>query len=250
MSAATETAIILAAGMGRRMGEAGADQPKGFLQLGGETLVERSIRCLREAGMRRIVIVAGFRAETYAELAARQPEVEVVSNTDYASTESMASLACALDVVDSDFLLLESDLFYEPRALQAVLDHEADDVVLISDPTGATDEVWVEAPGGCLRKLSKDRSELKEVSGEYVGVLRISRPLAALMRAAYEAFVAQFGHGRMAYETDALVLAARTRPVRVCLVPDLLWGEVDYDQHYRRLREEVWPAFQKTRSGA
>jgi 2-aminoethylphosphonate-pyruvate transaminase len=250
-----ETAVILAAGMGRRLrasGEIGGpveNLPKGLVCLGGETLIERSLRALRSRGLRRIVIVAGYRADAYRELARRSTDLEVVENARYAATESMASLACALEVVDEDFLLLESDLFYEPRALDAVLGHGAPDVVLASDATGATDEVWIEAENGRVRALSKQRDQLRAVSGEFVGVLRISRPLAELMGEAWREFQERHGHGRMAYETDALVAAARKRPVHLCLVPDLLWGELDDGRHWRRLRDEVWPAFERRQSG-
>jgi 2-aminoethylphosphonate-pyruvate transaminase len=240
-----DTAIILAAGMGRRLGALAGDLPKGLVEIGDVTLVERSLAALRARGVGRVVIVAGYRAEAYHRLARGWREVEVIENKEYATTESMASLACALEVVDGDFLLLESDLFYEPRALDAVLAHGAADVVLASSPTGATDEVWVEAEAGRVRNLSKDPSALRAVSGEFVGILRVSWPLAERLRGAWRAFQRERGHGRMAYETGALVAVAAEHPVELCLVPDLLWGELDDEVHLRRLRGEVWPALQR-----
>jgi 2-aminoethylphosphonate-pyruvate transaminase len=240
-----ETAVILAAGMGRRLGALARELPKGLVPLGGVPLVERSLTALRARGVRRVVLVAGYRAEAYHRLARAWSEVEVIENKEFATTESMASLACALEVVEGDFLLLESDLFYEPRALDAVLGCAAPDVVLASGPTGATDEVWVEAEAGRVRDLSKDPSALRAVSGEFVGILRVSRPLAELLGGAYRVFQREHGHGRMAYETGALARVAARHPVELCLVPDLLWGELDDEVHLRRLRREVWPAFQR-----
>jgi choline kinase len=153
----------------------------------------------------------------------------------------MASLACAIERVDEDFLLLESDLFYEERALDVLLGGGAPDALLASGPTGATDEVWIEDRDGFLRAMSKDSEQLSHVYGELVGIVRISRALARCMADAYAAFVTAHGHGQMAYETDALVEAAARHPVALRLVPDLLWGEVDYESHYRRVRDEVWP---------
>jgi len=54
----------------------------------------------------------------------------------------------------------------------------------------------------------------------------------------------------MAYETEALATAARSRPVEVCVVPDLLWGELDDEHHYRRLCREIWPAWEKRQAEA
>ena len=241
MRATPSAAVILAAGLGSRLAGVWSDLPKGFIEIGGETLIERSLRLLRERGIGRVVIVAGHLAAAYHELAARCPGVEVVVNEAYADTGSRASLACALEVIDQDFLLLESDLLYEARALDALLACDWPDALLVSGPTGATDEVWVEAREGRLLRLSKRREELDAVSGELVGILRASRGLARGMGRAYRAFVHREGHARMAYETDALVEAARARPVRICLEESLHWGEIDYERHYARVRDEVAP---------
>ncbi|HIG01837.1 MAG TPA: phosphocholine cytidylyltransferase family protein [Myxococcales bacterium] len=241
MTSRPQAAIILAAGMGTRLRGVFSDLPKGFVEIGGESLIARSLRLLEERGIRRIVIVSGHLGAAYEALAREHSGVEVVENPAFATTGSMASLACALERVDEDFLLLESDLFYEERALDVLLESDAPDVLLASGPTGATDEVWIEAPGGYVKGISKSPDALTEVSGELVGIVRISRPLALRMGEAYAAFVAENGHGQMAYETDALVAAAQHRPVALGLVPDLLWGEVDYESHYLRVRDEVWP---------
>jgi 2-aminoethylphosphonate-pyruvate transaminase len=162
----------------------------------------------------------------------------------------MASLARALDEVDEDFLLLESDLFYEERALDALLRNDARDVLLASGPTGATDEVWVEAPDGRLTGLSKQADDLSQVSGELVGIVKVSRALGRRLAESFAAFERANGHGRMAYETDALVEVARDHPIHVTVVDDLLWGEVDDETHYRRLCDEVFPCWNARRDAA
>ena len=245
MNRRIDTAIVLAAGRGTRLKSFWPDLPKGFLEIAGERLIERSTRLLRENGVRRIIIVAGHRADAYFELSARHPDIEVVENPEFATTESMASLACALDVVKGDFLLLESDLFYESRALEVLQNHPCDDVVLTSAATGATDEVWVDARQGRLQNLTKDREEASSDATEFVGILRISAELAQQMRTLFDAFVRKNGHGRMAYDVGALLAAARNRSIEICQVPDLLWGEVDYDSHYERLLNVVVPALYK-----
>lgn len=232
-----ETAVILAAGFGQRL--AGVwDRPKGMLRFGRESLIERSLRLLRSRGLRRIVVVAGFQAEVYA--AAFGEGIEIVNNPDFAATGSMASLARALEVVEEDFLLLESDLAYEARALDALLEHESSDVVLASGPTGATDEVWIEAPGGRVRRLSKE-SAPEARHGEFTGLSRISAPLAGLMMEAFNRFTAVSGHARMSYDSEALPEAAAARPVALLLIPDLRWGEVDDAFHFARVRDRIWP---------
>lgn len=247
MSASPRAAIVLAAGMGTRLRDLFPDRPKGFVEIGGEALIERSLRLLRARGVSRVVIVAGHLGHHYHELAKTRPEVEVVDNPAYATTGSMASLARALEIVDEDHFLLESDLFYEERALDRLIGAPASDVLLVSGPTGATDEVWVEARDGRLHAMSKSSSDLDHVSGELVGIVKVSAPVGRALAGAYASFVERNGHGQMAYEMDALVGVAGTHPIAVELVEDLLWGEVDYERHYLRVRDEIFPACQAGR---
>ncbi len=111
------TAVILAAGQGTRLDELGRQAPKGFLHLGTRPIVEESIRRLEHVGIERILIVTGHLAEFYDRLAAQyRGLIETVHNPRFAETGSLASLTAARELLDEDFLLLESDLVYEPRA--------------------------------------------------------------------------------------------------------------------------------------
>lgn len=237
-----ETAVVLAAGMGTRLEAGGTRVPKGFLSLGGTTLIERSLDLLEARGVRRVVIVTGHRREAYEELRARRPAlVTTVHNARYAESGSMVSLACARDLLDAPFLLLESDILFEARALDALLEPGADDLLLCSGFTGADDAVFVESRRGLLVGMSKDRAALGPgVLGELVGITRVSPALLAAMLAHLDAL--RTTTLQVAYETDALVAAARTRPVRCVLVPDLAWAEVDHAEHLARARELVLPA--------
>jgi choline kinase len=243
VTAPPTTAVILAAGLGRRLGGLFGGRPKGLLTLGRESLVGRSIRLLEAAAVRRVVVVTGYAAGCYSELFADRPGVELLTNPAYETTGSMASLAVALEAVREDFLLLESDILYEPRALSALLGAGARDAVLASGPTQAGDEVWVEADAaGRLVSLSKAAPDGGEPKGEFVGIARVSRDLADVLLRLFAELRAREGHGRIEYDTGALSLAARSHPIAVHLVPDLLWGEIDDPSHYRRVLERVLPA--------
>jgi len=237
----TRHAIILAAGQGIRIRSVVDDRPKGLIEIAGEPLVGRSIRLLRAAGATRITIVAGYLAEQYARLAAHAPDVTVATNAAFATTGSMASLAIALAAAPAeDVLVLESDIIYEPRALTAVT--QTPDATLVSGPTAAGDEVWVDAIDGRVRAMSKDRGRLSHVVGEFVGITHLSRESAGAVRAVFEAFVAAQGHARMDYETGALVAIAQSIPIRAVLVPDLQWGEIDDERHHARVSSMTWHA--------
>lgn len=244
MTARPECAVVLAAGMGTRLGERGHEQPKGFLRLGTAPIIEESLAKLEAAGIRRVVIVTGHCAEWYDELAAASRGfVTTVHNARYAESGSMYSLYCARDVVAEDFLLLESDLIYERRALEEALAYPRESCVLLSGFTHSNDEVFVQSDGGVLRGMSKNANELGAIAGELVGITKVSLSLYEAMReAAEQTFDDDL---RYDYETDCLVDVAQTRPVYCHLVENLAWGEIDDEAHLARAREKVYPEIQR-----
>lgn len=241
VTGAVRTAVILAAGMGIRLGGLGREIPKGFLRLGEQPIVEESLRRLLSAGVERVLIVTGHLAEFYQSLQARYPDVvELVHNPHYAVSGSMYSLYCAREFLADDFLLLESDIVYEQRALLVLQGGAEPDVVLCSAVTGSDDAVFVTTEGRDLREMSKQRAVLQHtLFGELVGITRVSATLFGHMREQAERL---FESGqRIAYETDCLVAAARAYPVRCLRVDDLVWCEIDHQQHLERAREVIYP---------
>ena len=237
-----ETAVILAAGMGTRLGGLGRQAPKGFLKLGANAIIDDSLDRLTAAGVRTAVIVTGHLAAFYRDLAARRAGlVETVHNPRYAETGSFYSLWLALEHLASAreekaFLLLESDLVYEPRALTEILEDCHEDVILLSGPTGSGDEVWVETDSsGRLLCMSKDRTRLGPgTAGELVGITRVSPGLAHDLR--MEAGDLLERNPRAEYETDGLVAVATRRAVFCRTVPNLVWAEIDDERHLARAR--------------
>ena len=228
--------------MGVRLKERGKLTPKGCLCLGEKSIVEESVLRLLGVGVQRIVIVTGHLAEQFEHLPRRYgQQVQLVHNRYFADSGSMYSLYCARHCVDEAFLLLESDLVYERRALTRCLEHRSDNVVLLSGLSKSSDEVFVETRDGRLVGMSKHRECLGlEVSGEFVGICKISQPLFAVM---IEAATRRFGVTRhMDYETECLVVAARHMRVSCPVVENLLWCEIDDETHLARARNYVYPA--------
>lgn len=238
------SAVILAAGMGTRLRGELTDRPKGFLQLGDRPIIEESIELLASAGIADVLIVTGHCADYYTALAGRDSRVRTVHNERYAQSGSMYSLYCARAAIDGDFLLLESDLVYEPRALQTLLDQPSADAILLSGPTGAGDEVYVAAPDGRLLGMSKDPGQLgAPVSGELVGISRVSASLYGIMlELAARAFESSLFYD---YETGCLVDAGRQHPIACPLVSDLVWTEIDDPAHLQRARQTVYPEIRR-----
>ena len=240
MSSPIATAVIMAAGMGTRLNERGKWHPKGFIKLGQRPIIEEAVALLAEVGIERIIIVTGHLAEFYERLRqAHSNLIETVHNPQYAESGSMYSLYCARDLIDDDFLLLESDLTFERRALSACLEFPRDNVVLMSGRTEAGDEVYIDSDDGLLRMMSKDRVQLQTVAGELVGICKISLPLFQVMK--QEAQREFQDTLRVSYDTDTLVAAASRYPIHCHLIQDLAWSEIDYEMHLQHARTKIYP---------
>lgn len=232
-------AVILAAGRGVRLGPRGQETPKGFLEVGGQTLIERSLDALRAAGIDRVVIVTGHLPDQYRALAGKLGEwITLVHNAEYASSGSLVSLTCAGDL-DEPYLLVESDLLYEPRAPRLLVESPSPDLLLASGPTGSGDEVYVGAENQCLVDLTKRLEQLRGAHvGELVGLTRVSPAFHAELRS--QAARLLTGTRHVEYEA-ALVAASRHHPLPVLVVPDLVWTEVDDASHLARAGEVILP---------
>lgn len=229
---------MLAAGLGSRLRAVHDTRPKGFVEIGGEPIIARSVAALRQAGISEFVFVVGWQAHVYrAWCTAACPGAICVDNSAYATTGSLASLLIgAAAAPGRNLVVAESDLLYEPRASQLLLAAPADDTVLISGFTRSGDEVWAyEAAPRRLAHLSKQRDPARTPVGELVGLTRMSAALLGELRAAAATLPAG-AH----YEDGLNALAAR-RPIALLPVSDLIWGEIDDPAHLARAQHELWP---------
>jgi 2-aminoethylphosphonate-pyruvate transaminase len=230
-------AVVLAAGLGSRL-RAVQEKPKGFVEIGGEPIIARSVRALQRAGLREFVFVVGWHADVYRVWGATGcPGAIFVDNPEYATTGSLCSLLLgAAAVPGRNLVVVESDLLYEPRAPELLLAAPDADTVLISGFTQSGDEVWAyERAPRQLGRLTKQRAAGAPPAGELVGLTRMSIGLVADLVIAARTLPAS------AHYEDGLNVAAETRPVSLLPVSDLAWCEIDDPAHLARARQSVWP---------
>lgn len=147
-------AIILAAGMGRRLGEFTADNTKCMLEVNGVRLIDRMLRQLGTLNLSRIVVVVGYEGQKLKDyLLANYPTapIEFVENAVYDKTNNIYSLWLARDyMAEEETLLLESDLIFEDSVLEAALKSEYKDCALISKY-----ETWMD---GTMVRIDDDNN--------------------------------------------------------------------------------------------
>ena len=128
-------AVILAAGMGRRLGVLTQNRTKCMIELNGRTLIKRSLDILSKLDLDRIVIVIGFEGQdvrnaigdSYGDV-----PIEYIENAEFRTTNNIYSLFLARHVLaEDDTLLLESDLVYEAKIVDDLLAHPSPNVAAV-----------------------------------------------------------------------------------------------------------------------
>lgn len=121
-------AIILAAGMGKRLGQLTRENTKCMVEVGGVRLVERVLRILDKKGLSRIIMVVGYQYEnlmTFVNKLDISTPIEFIINDVYDKTNNIFSLALAKEQLGcEDTLLLESDLIFEESVIDLLLEDE------------------------------------------------------------------------------------------------------------------------------
>jgi histidinol-phosphate/aromatic aminotransferase/cobyric acid decarboxylase-like protein/choline kinase len=118
-------AIILAAGMGNRLGKHTKHNTKCMVSINGRTLIERSLDALSAAGITKCVIVVGYQKQNLMDFVGNRYKdiaIEYVSNDVYNKTNNIYSLYLAKDhLLRDDTLLLESDLLFDESLISDML---------------------------------------------------------------------------------------------------------------------------------
>lgn len=233
-----KTAMIMAAGMGIRFGRYTECVPKGFVDVGGRTMIHRSLEALLDCGIERIIIGTGYHCECFEALRKDYPQIETCFSPHYAGTNSMYTLWNARGLLEGeDFLLLESDLVYERRALRALLDCSSPDVMLISPVTKFQDQYYVACDGRRrLTHCSVDREELTP-DGELVGIHKLSAAFFRQMCADYGQLAGS--QPKLGYEYELLRMACQGWAVHVLREDGLLWYEIDDEADLSYAEEHV-----------
>lgn len=199
----------------------------------GVTLLGRSIDILREIGVTKIFVVIGYQAKQFKAYQAN--DVQLIVNSNYEFTSSMASLAMVKDLIDDDFLLVEGDTFYEKEVLKKLSEISDSNCFVMTEESGSGDECFVETKSGFITNISKDRHRVCRFEGELLGLSRISKNTFLKLIEKWESSENSY----LNYEylmmdvTDVL-----DRPV--LKFKNLIWGEVDNMKDFKKLQNDIY----------
>lgn len=148
-------AIILAAGMGKRLGELTRDNTKCMIEVNGEKLIDRMILQLSKLNLTKLVVVVGYKSESLIKYIGDRYDsmikIEYIENPIYYKTNNIYSLALAKNaLLEDDTLLLESDLIFEDSVLDLLINNKEKNLALV-----AKYETWMD---GTMVRIDDDNN--------------------------------------------------------------------------------------------
>lgn len=232
-------AVILAAGMGKRLGALTQNNTKCMVKVNGVTLIERlltQLSSIKSCKLSRIVIVIGYEGEKlrdYVSSLSIDIPIEYVCNPIYDSTNNIYSLWLAKDyLLNDDSLLIESDLIFEDSILEKLLEDPYPSLCLV-----AKYESWMD---GTVVKLSKDCEIEKFIPGtdfryeeaasyyKTVNVYKFSREFSCSHYVPFlDAYCKALGNNEY-YEQVLRVITLLDKPeIKALSLTDENWYEID-----------------------
>lgn len=235
----TRQAVILAGGLGARFGKRTEAMPKGFIEIEGIPMVERSIQKLIANGIEEIIIGTGHCSQFYDALAEKYHIIKTVRNDNYAATSSMGTLSVCAPYIKDDFLLLESDLMYDAVGLKVLQNDSRANVILASGKSNSHDEVYLAADeSGVLTEVSKDKNIIPDPAGELVGISKVSKSCLEKMLKHYNSSPDLI---KLDYENALKHASISGEKVFINKIEFLAWTEIDDESMLSRALNEIYP---------
>ena len=232
-------AIILAAGMGKRLGEYTKNNTKCMVPVNGVPLIDRVLNQLSSLKLSRVVIVVGYEGQKLIDYIGNEYnglKIEYIFNSIYDKTNNIYSLALAKDKMqEDDTLLLESDLIFDDRLFGLVVDNPCPNLALV-----AKYEAWMD---GTMVQIDDERNIVNFVPKEAfrheqadsyyktVNIYKLSKEFSANRYVPFlEAYMKAIGNNEY-YENVLRILSfLDCKDLKALPITDEKWYEIDDKQ--------------------
>jgi choline kinase len=221
----------MAAGRGSRLGGLTDDVPKSLIDLGGVSPLELQIDVLVARGVRRAIVVTGYRSEMVARSVQQRTgnrlELEFVFNPFWSVSNVLGSAWFARDELADDFIYLHADTVFEPSILDDLLANPADISLPIDMREVEPEQMKAEVSDGLVIHLSKELPDERS-AGEFIGIGLFRRPIVPALREAISTEIASGAIG--AYFEAAINRLIGAGGVRAAAVDvrGRPWTEIDF----------------------
>jgi len=225
-------AIILAAGMGKRLYPFTRNIPKCLIEIGGKTIVEHQIEVLKDCKINEIFIAIGYQRD---QIRKKVHNVQFVSNPFYRFTNSVASLWFVLNNINSpdDLIILNGDILFERSIIDEVIHSKVEQIEMLMDDGVAYEKadfkLFVEKD--YVKKMGKTL-EKDEYTGEYAGIVRVPKSKYRAFKSAVERMVYEEKFDKW-YELAIELFGFITKVIKT---KGKYWIEIDSEKDLRSVK--------------
>ncbi len=248
-------AIILAAGMGKRLKHLTKGSAKCMVKVDGVTLIERMLLQLDQLNLSSVIIVVGYKSEKLisfvSSLEVNTP-VTFVTNEIYYKTNNIYSLYLAKEyLLKEDTLLLESDLIFEDVALENIINDSYPNLALVAKHESWMDgtAITLDDDNNIISFVGKTEYDYNEADEYYktVNIYKFSKEFSNNHYVPFlEAYIKSQGTNAY-YEQVLKVIGLLDRPeIKVTLIENVVWYEID-DEQDLDIAESLFTACPKNR---
>ena len=229
-------AIILAAGMGKRLGELTKGNTKCMVEVNGESLIHRLMMQLDKQPLSRIVLVVGYKAAELKEYVSTfniTTPIEYVENTIYDRTNNIYSLYLASQyLINEDTLLFESDLIIEDSAIDLLINHSYPDLALVDkyEPWMDGTVVTIDEDDHIERFVPKNQFKYKETDSYYktVNIYKFSKEFSTTMYVPFlEAYCKSLGTNEYYEQVLRVITMIDKSSIKALPLQGNKWYEID-----------------------
>ena len=229
-------AIILAAGMGKRLKDLTNDNTKCMVKVNGVTMIERMLYQLDKLKLSKIVIVIGYKGKELIEYISTldiKTPIVYVTNEIYYKTNNIYSLFLARDhLLKEDTILLESDLIFEDAVLKKIVEDPYPSLALVAKYESWMDGtvVTLDEDNNIINFLEKKHFRFEDIQNYYktVNIYKFSKAFSNTHYVPFlEAYSKALGDNEY-YEQVLKVITLLDKPeIKATVLQDESWYEID-----------------------
>lgn len=235
-------ALILAAGVGKRLWQVTQHRPKCLIEIGGQSLLHRYLTTLASVGIRRADIVVGYKQEMIREAVGSDSygvAIRFLVNEQF-HRGSISSLWVARTALDDDVIIMDADVLFHREILRRLVASPYENALLMDETVKQTgEECMVVVAGGRVIALTKKMPDHYDYAGEGVGFLKVKHSDTPHVVASLRSCIDKEAWN-MEYE-DALIEYFRDVKVGHEKIGGLPWTEIDFVEDVRKAELEVLP---------
>lgn len=230
-------AIILAAGMGRRLGELTRNNTKCMVEVNGVTLIDRVLNQLSKLSLNRVVIVIGYEGEKLMNYIGNRYnsklQIEYIENSIYDKTNNIYSLALAKDKMqEDDTLLVESDLIFDDRLFDLITKENYPNLALVAkfQPWMDGTMVQIDDENNIVRFITKKAFDYNEVESYYktVNIYKFSKEFSINKYVPFlEAYTKALGNNEYYEQVLSVISYLDKSDLKALPISNERWYEID-----------------------